>query len=894
MSTPILTTKLLIPPKRLDWVIRPRLTKRLDQGLQRRLTLISAPAGFGKTTLVASWLHGLGTRQHIAPRVGWLSLEEDDNDLVRFLSYFISAWQTIDAGMGQTARQLLQMPRVPQPNQLMTLLLNDLAQLGEQSVLVLDDYHVIKHTELQTAVAFFLDHLPPHCQVVIATREEPSLPLPRLRARSEVLEIRLQDLRFTREETAAFLKRTMGLALTADEAQALENHTEGWIAGLQMAALSLRGRPAPPGSDQAPLEINGFDSFGGGQRDIIDYLAAEVLRQQAPEICAFLRQTAILDRFNASLCDGVTGRRDSQAMLAHLERANLFLIPLDDQRQWYRYHHLFADFLRTELAEFEQRDLHAKASRWHEANDFMPEAIKHALAARDYPTAVRLIRRGAEEACRDGKYNTLLSWVNALPETVVRAHSDLLVHKGWILYLRGEIVTGEAYAALAVENQRPDDLPLHRGMLLGFRAYLAINRDEPQQAVKFAQEALTLLGESESFYRTTAMSHLGQAERLTGNRQAAIHTLRQAIALGQRLGHHLPVLEALGYLTLLLNQQGKLREAIHSCEQAVCRYLDARGHPVPVAGLVYVPLGMLYYEINDLARAYHYLTTGIALCQQMGTVYYALAGQRTLAKLYYAQGEIEAMWDTLAAARELATNSENPRRMRRISAVTAELQLRQGMTAAAKHTLADLPIARSDRTEQENLTYTRLLLAQGEGEAAHHLLSEIEQSAQRQGRFSSLISIYLLQALAHQTLNDTTASLDCLEQALCLAAPDGYRRIFLDEGTAVAELLSQRQHLAPAFVASLLKGFAKRYTGDSSTSGASALSLVAQPLIETLSQTQLNILRLVAEGLSNRDIAARLAITEGTTKWHLNQVYGKLNVCSRTQAVAQARQRRLL
>jgi LuxR family transcriptional regulator, maltose regulon positive regulatory protein len=890
MSIPVLTTKFLIPPRRLDWVIRPRLTRRLDQGLQRRLTLISAPAGFGKTTLVASWLHGLTSRQHIAPRVGWLSLEEDDNDLVRFLSYFIAAWQTIDAGMGQTARQLLEMPRVPQPQHLMTLLINDLARLPEQSILVLDDYHVINHPELQTAVAFFLDHLPPHSQVVMATREEPSLPLPRLRARSEVLEIRLQDLRFTREETAAFLKRTMGLALTADEAQALENHTEGWVAGLQMAALSLRGRPAPPGSDTAALEI---DSFGGGQRDIIDYLAAEVLRQQPPEICAFLRQTAILDRFNASLCAGVTGHQDAQAMLAHLERANLFLIPLDDQRQWYRYHHLFADFLRTELNDADQRHLHAKASRWYEANGSMPEAIKHALAARDYVTAVRLIRLGAEEACTAGKYNTLLSWVNALPEKVVRAHSDLLVHKGWILYLRGEIVTGEAYAALAVENQRADDLPLHRGMLLGFRAYLAINRDEAQQAVKFAQEALTLLGESESFYRTTALSHLGQAERLTGDRKAAIHSLRQTIALGQRLGHHLPVLEALGYLTLLLNQQGKLREAILSCEQAACRYLDAQGHPVPVAGLVYVPLGTLYYEMNDLAKAYHYLTTGIALCQQMGTVYYALVGQRALAKLYYAKGDVEAMWETLAAARELATNSENSRRIRRISAVTAELQLRQGITAAAVHTLADLPTNPGKRTEQENLTYARLLLAQGQAQAAQELLKDIEQSAQQRGRLSSLISIYLLQALTHQALNNTPTALDCLEQALCLAAPEGYRRVFLDEGQPIATLLAQSQHVAPAFVASLLKTFAK-YPTSEQTTVTPTLSIATQPLVEPLSETQLNILRLVAAGLSNRDIAAKLAITEGTTKWHLNQVYGKLNVCSRTQAVAQARQRRLL
>ncbi|MBS1788338.1 MAG: helix-turn-helix transcriptional regulator [Acidobacteria bacterium] len=876
MATQILKTKLSIPPKRMDWVVRTRLLKRLDEGLRHRLTLVSAPAGFGKTTLIASWLH----KQQPLPQVAWLSLEEDDNDPVRFLAHFIAAWQTLDASIGRTAQSLLETPQLPKLEHLMTLLINDLALLSATGVLVLDDYHLVTHPELRVALAFFLDHLPSNCRLVIATREEPALPLPRMRARWEVAEIRLQDLRFTREETAAFLKRTMGLALTNETTQALEDHTEGWIAGLQMAALSLRGRATQQESE--PLEMQAFD---GGQRDIIDYLAAEVLRQQPAEVRAFLHQTAILDRFNASLCNAVTGREDSQAMLVHLERANLFLIPLDDQRQWYRYHHLFADFLRAELAVSELREMHVRAGQWYETHGFMPEAIKHMLAARDFTTVVRLIRRSAEETCLNGGYNLLLGWVNALPEKVVRANSDLLVHKGWILYLRGEIVTGEAYAALAVENQRPDAPPLHRGMLLAFRAFLALSRDEPVKAVKLAEEALTLLDETESFYRTTALSHLGQAQRLTSDRETAIHTLRQAMALGQRLGHHLPVLESLGYLTLLLNQQGQLREAIQACEQAAAQFLDVRGNPAPVAGMVYVPLGMLYYEINDLERARHYLTTGIELCRQMGTVYYALVGQRTLAKLYYAQGGIEAMWETLAAARNLAANSENARRIRKIAAVTAELQLRLGHVTAAALTLADLPTEARDRSEQENLTYARLLLAQGRAEAAQQLLSQIEESAQRQGRLNSLITIYLLQALTCRALNRTDAAIDYLGQAISLAAPEGYRRMFLDEGAEMTQLLSHLRQTAPAFVGNLLETFSKEQPLSTKPS---------QNLIEPLSKTQLAILRLVADGLSNRDIAARLTITEGTTKWHLNQIFGKLNVASRTQAIAQARQFNLI
>jgi ATP/maltotriose-dependent transcriptional regulator MalT len=802
------------------------------------LTLVSAPAGFGKTTLIASWLHGLGNQEQTAPRVAWLSLEADDNDPYRFFTHFVAALQSLDPGAGQAARPFLETPQLPAFDHLMTLLLNDLASLSEQSVLALDDYHAIKQPDLQTAIVFFLDHLPPHCHLVIMTREEPSLPLPRLRVRWEVTEIRLQDLRFAGEETEAFLHRTLGFAVSAESAQALERRTEGWAAGLQMAALSLRGRVRMQGADATAMDVV---AFGGGHHYIIDYLAAEVMRQQPEEVCAFLRQTAILDRFNASLCDAVTGRSDSQAMLAHLEKANLFLIPLDDQRQWYRYHHLFADFLRTELAEPERIALHRQASHWYEAHSLTSEAIKHALSGRDQASAVRLIRSNVDETLRNGGFTAVLNWVNALPEEIVRADSDLSVNKAWMLYLRGEIATAEKYATLAIENQRPDDPPLQRGTLLGFRAYLAINRGEPSQALKFAQEALTLLGDTESFYRTTALSHLGQAQRLVGDRQ-----------------------------------------------------MDARGHPLPMAGLIYVPLGMLYYETNDLERAYHHLTTGIALCQHMGTVYYALVGQQTLAKLYYARGEIEAMWETLATARELAARSENQRRIRLISAVTADLQLRQGHTVAAALTLNDLPPTADDRSEQENLTFARLLLAQGRPQAAHSLLLQLEQFAQGQGRHGSLIIIRLLQALAHQSLNQSAATLDCLEQALCLAAPEGYRRVFLDEGTAVATILSQRRVVAPEFIDALLEAFPKRPAGAKSIDATPGATTPAHPLIEPLSEIQLKILRLVADGLSNREIADRLAITEGTTKWHLNKIYGKLSVSSRTQAVALARQLMLL
>jgi LuxR family transcriptional regulator, maltose regulon positive regulatory protein len=900
ISIPILTTKLSIPPERPDWVLRARLIEQLDRASGKKLVLVSAPAGFGKTTLVASWLHSLGDREDT--RVAWLSLDEDDNDPIRFLAHLIATLQTIDQGIGQTARPFLEVAHIPRLTHPMTLLINDIAALQWQSILVFDDYHVIDHAELQTSITFFLDHLPPHCHLIVTTREEPPLPLPRLRAKGEVLELRLQDLRFIGEETATFLNRTMCLALTAEAVQTLEDRTEGWVAGLQMAALSLRGQTGQTGQTgpaQTPV-LNqtawDIDAFGGGHRYVIDYLAAEVLRQQPGEFRAFLRQTAILDRFNASLCGAVTGRDDSQAMLAQLEKANLFLIPLDHERQWYRYHHLFADFLCTELTEPEQVALHCRASNWYEAQGMISEAIKHALAAHDPMEAVRLIRNYGQETLRNGGLATIRGWVNALPEEIVRAHVDMLVRKGWILYLQGEIAAAETYATLATENDRADDPPKQRGMLLNFRSYLAINRGEPEEAVKFAREALDLLDETESYHRTLALSHLGQAQRLVGDRRAAIQTLYQAIAMGQRVGNHLVTLEALAHMTTLLYQQGRLSEAISVCEQARSRYSDVRGNPLPMAGLIYVSLGFLYYEVNDLERAYHHLTTGIALCQQMGIIYPALLGQRTLARLHYARGETEAMWETLAAARRLAARTANLWRTRLVSVVTAELQLRQGQTAAAALTLADLPDTAEDRSEQENMAFVRLLLAQGHVSEAQERLREIEQVAQQEGRRGCLITIHLLQALAHRALDHEPAALERLKEAISLAAPEGYRRIFLDEDPSIAALLRERQDLAPEFAAALLEAFPKCPAPHSVTTAPEPKPDRGQPqpLIEPLSETQLMILRLVADGLSNRNIAARLEITEGTTKWHLNQIYGKLNVSSRTQAVAQARQLNLL
>jgi LuxR family maltose regulon positive regulatory protein len=892
-------------------VSRPHLFRLLDRGLVCKLTLLAAPAGFGKTTLIAAWLasrtEGYGLRSEsvasslspqdsgLSTRVAWLSLDDDDNDPVRLLTYLIAAVRTIDPAIGEAALTFLGAPQLPAFTTLLTLLINDLASLPDPIILVLDDYHLVTNGDVHAAVAFILEHLPPRFHLVITTRDEPPLPLARMRVRGQVNELHIHDLRFTLEEAAAFLTQTMGLDMTAEEVQTLEQRTEGWIAGLQMAALSLQGSARAHG---ARALSRGVITFSGGHRYVIDYLAKEVLQQQPDEIRAFLRQTAMLDRLCAPLCDAVTQHNNSQEILDYLEQANLFLIALDDERRWYRYHTLFADFLRTEVPDPERRVLHHKASAWYDAHGFVADAIKHALAAHEMGEAARLIRDSFEAMAKMGEFTTLLGWLNTLPEQLVLSDSDLSCHKGWVLYLRGQIDIAEGYAAAATAQQRSDASPLQQGMLLAFQAFLAINRGEPARAVRLAQAALTLLGNSESFFRTTALSHLGQALRLTGDRQLAIQTLRQAVQLGQHLGHHLIILEAIGYLAPLLYMQGQLREALTLCQQAADQYRDARGKALPMAGLVHVPLGILYYEIDDLDRAQHHLEAGIALCQQLGTVYSTLVGLRTLARLHYARGNLDTAWTTLAAARQLAVQSGNQQRLRLVSVVTAEFQLREGYVAAAARTLTDLGDAADSRSQHEAVTYAHLLLAQGHAHAAQRALAQFEETARRQRRSGSLIAIHLVQALAEQALAHPAVARESLEQALILAAPDGYRRVFLDAGPAIAALLPQARHVAPAFVADLLDAFSRTEGRGLSAESAAPLHSVPSPqssaLAEPLSEAELKVLRLVALGLSNREIAERLVITVGTTKWHLNQIYGKLHVRNRTEAVALARQLQLL
>jgi LuxR family maltose regulon positive regulatory protein len=873
---PLIATKMVVPPPRPHLVVRQRLLEMMEDAVSRPLTLISAPAGFGKTTLITSWLYETGNQS----RTAWLSLDQDDRDPVHFAYYMLATLQAIEPNAGRAAISLLGSLRMPALQDLMSLLLNEIAATPDRILLVLDDYHTVSSPEIDSSVAFLIDRMPEKLRLVISTREEPQLPLARWRSLERVVEIGLDDLRFSYEEAVLFFRQTMSLSIDSKSARALEERTEGWIAGLQMAALSLRLR----GRDETLNETaKAAATFSGRHRYLVEYLAAEVLRKQSDDTRAFLHRTAILDRLCAPLCDAVAGRVDSKAVLSRLDQANMFLIPLDDDREWYRYHQLFADYLLGSVPAPVKKELHQKASAWYEANGFGAEAIKHALAADDLEASVRLVRSYVEESLSRGEMPALLSWLDSLPDSVLRLHSDLAGYKAWLLYLRGESAQGQTYSALANAVDKSDAPASHKGMLLAFRAYLALNWFDPKDTIALAQRALKQLGNGTSFFHPYALCLMGQAQDLTNDRRAAVETLREAVQRAQQLGNRMMGLDALGHLAWTLRAQGQLREAIVLCSDSADKYVDAAENPLPIAGLVYVPLGILHYESDDLESARRFLTMGINLCEQLGMVYFRLLGKCALAKLQHISGENDEAWTTLAAAREISEQPQSPRRQRMVAVATAELQLREGNVEAAARTLEEAHTFAGQASEPEMMMRARLLLAEHSPSMAWKLLTTLEESARQQQSIGSLIAIHVLQSLCKRTLGQHAGAQQCLENAISLAATAGYRRVFLDEGANLTPMLDHARHVAPAFVTSLL-----------APAPAGRELPTAGPLLEPLSKIELEILSLLNRGLTNQEIANQLAMTVGTTKWRMNQIFGKLQVRNRIEALARARQFKLL
>ncbi|MDQ5810802.1 MAG: HTH-type transcriptional regulator MalT [Actinomycetota bacterium] len=898
----LVTTKLRAPRTRPNLVDRPRLREVLARNEVCPLTLVSAPAGFGKTTLLGDWSEQLSRD---GKSVAWVSLDLSDNDPARFLTYLVGALQEIEEGIGEGVLASLRSPQMPPIEALMGVLVNELAEVAHEITVILDDYHLIDSDPVHEAVSFLLEHLPENARLVISSRADPPLPLARLRVRDQMTEVRAADLRFTPEEASAFLNDVMGLSLSEGDVAVLEGVTEGWIAALQLAALSMRDRQ----------DTSGFvESFSGSNRHVLDFLAEEVLERQPEGVREFLLKTSVLERMSASLCDSLTSRNDGQQMLERLEHENLFVIALDDERQWYRYHHLFADVLRSRLQREQPeriRELHRRAAAWYERNGWTSEAIRHALAAQDHDRAADLVEDVARKMWFRGEVMTLLGWLEALPEETRRRRPQLLLQYSATLLWVGQLddvepLVQEIERAVGPSGEgRDEDLQSSadetlRQVLLGgvaatrsWRAYL---KGEPHDAIALARRALELLPETDLELRTYAAFRLAEGYRTADDLEAATAAYAETAELGRAAGHDFLVLKAMSRQAKLQMVQGRLRKADHVLRHAL-RFADERGgDSLPATGEVKVVLGELLYEWDELEAAARRLKEGIRLSERMAQLDTLVDGYVALSRLEMVQGNTESALESAQEANSLAQRSGAAEAIVEAAAWNARLHLTRGDLTAAVLELERIAgtsaVSVSMVRESGQITRARLTMVRGEHDEALQLLEGLREAAEASDRKGNLLEILVLQALALWATNEKERAVTTLTRALVLAEPEGYVRTFADEGAAMGDLLSEvldaqqrgRLDATPSvpmrYLAKLLAALARE----------DAAPAADERLPEPLSERELEVLALVAAGMSNKEIAGRLFVSVTTVKTHINNLYRKLDARSRIQAVARARE----
>jgi LuxR family transcriptional regulator, maltose regulon positive regulatory protein len=910
VSTAVLATKLFAPARRPQLVARPRLTERLSTTLDagHRLTLLSAPPGFGKTTSLGDWLTELDELGRHT-QVGWLSLDDGDNDLTRFATHLVAALQR--AGLDVDAVVLESLSTAPTAAAL-TPLVNDLAGAGHQEpgkqwIVVLDDYHAIGASEVHEAVTFLLDHLPDHLHLVMATRADPPLPLARLRSRGQLTELRAADLRFTPTEAQDFLNRVMGLELNAGEVDALEDRTEGWIAGLQLAALSLRGI-----EDQN--EVAGFISaFTGSNRFVIDYLADEVLARQPPQVRDFLLRTAVLDRLHGPLCDAVTGGTGGTRTLEDLERGNLFVVPLDTERSWYRYHHLFADVLHARLLAEQPADLpdlHMRASEWFAARGLVADAVRHALAAEDFDRAGYLMEEALPQIRPTRQDGLLLTWVRSLPEPVVRRSPVLCILSSWSLLMSGDLDAAgsrldDAEAALAAGAQDPDlaatwadteDLRTAPAAVHVYRAALAQARGDVDGTVRHARHALDLAGPEDHFVRGGANGHLGLAAWAAGNVDEARSTFSDAVRSLHAAGNLVDELDTTIVLADMEVAAGRPSHARRLFERAL-QTATASGAPYPRATAdLHVGLAELDRELDDLPTAEEHLESARVLGERASITENRHRWYVVMAQVHVAQGDNDAAMRLLDQAEALYRHGFYPD-VRPIAAMRARVQIAAGDLSSASAWADDQGISVNDQPdylrEYEHLTLIRLMLAQQRGEqraAVIGLLDRLHGSAVGAGRDGSVREIRVLQALARQAHGDLPEALAALNRSFVdTPEPDSNVRLYLDEGAPMLTLL----HHAAATPDRVVQAHAGRLLERAPTSGEAGAESQQTPG-GPLSQRELEVLRLLDSELTGPEIARELYVTLNTLRTHTKRIFTKLDVTTRAAAVRRAHERGLL
>jgi LuxR family transcriptional regulator, maltose regulon positive regulatory protein len=908
MLNALLQTKLYVPRPKPRLVSRPRLLGKLDDLRERKLALISAPAGFGKTTLLSEWIEHQDQEQ-LPLQVTWLSLDSNDNDPARFLTYLIAALQKVDASFGEEVLPVLQAFQIASIKEIWEILASQIVSDSCQIVLVLDDYHVIEAPIIHEGISFMLERMPACMHLVISTRADPPLSLSRLRVRGELVELRVSDLRFSSEEIADFLDLSIGKKLSTTDQVELKARTEGWIAGLQLAALAMQSLAEQAPDDEASLSAF-VHRLSGSTRFIMDYLVEEVLQRLPEDSRSFLLQTSILERLTAPLCNAVTDRHDSQSVLDALEKTNLFLFPLDDERGWYRYHHLFADLLRGFLQHAQSSripKLHAKASAWYEGQGLVTEAIQHALKVPDPDEAARLMEKVALEMLLRGEVITIKNWSTWIRDEQVRQRPLLCVYFVWAFLVSEKVELAEHYLSLISQDQidsSPSTQHLQSHVIVA-HSVLAFYRGDYENAIQFKRRAVEQQPPEQTHLRGVLAYSSGAAYEMIGEDEAAFQSLQEAKQISHVFGNRAAELSALKKLGDLQARRGQLHQAALSYRQSLQIGSIRDDQLLPVAAQPVYALGQLLYEWNQLEEAERYLLEGVELSRKLESTFYLLSNLQVLARVHWIQGDRESALRMRREAEQIMLEfPPHPSVAARAAVQQMRMYLRMGEVQTAVRWAQSYgqnwKSGHAYPVELMTILWIRVWIAQENASEAVKTLEQALPLARAAGRWGVVIELLVLQALALAMERQIPPALAALEEALRLAQPEEYTRIFLDEGEPMARLLRMAYRSkgkgSREYETKLLEGLL--------SVEASALPVSAEissgkspdhpVLIDPLTERELDVLRMIAEGHSNQEIAEKLVITMGTVKAHLSHIYTKLDVRSRTQAIIKANELHLL
>lgn len=861
----ILNTKLYIPSARQNQICRESLSKKLEEGCQKGhgIILVSAPAGYGKTMLISEWVRDSNCK------CAWLSLDEYDNDPVRFINYLIAAIQKTNAGFGKSMEEWLASPKLPSREIIGSYMIKELEQTEERLILVLDDYHLVSNDYIHGLIESLLDSAVPNIIMVIIARKNPPFKLSKWRARDRITELKAIDLKFEPKEAKAFFESNFNIYFDDHMLKAVEERTEGWAAGLQLTGLSIKHM----GEAQAKDFIR---EFPGNNRLIIDYLLEEVLQNQTEQVRSFLIRTCVLKRFNAGLCDAVTGM-SSRSVIDQLERENLFVVSLDNSRTWYRYHHLFSEFLQTWLEENEKAEIRRKASAWFNEKGFAEEALEYALEAKDGAAAEAVVKQEAESFLRNGDLKTLLSWSNSVLKIKEDCDPIISAYRTFCLLTSGEIREGYGLIQGLEANDKIKEDPLISGMLQTFLSvfYLGMDID---RGIQLAEEAAAGLKGVNEFFYLGALLAKGQALVKKGKLAKAALLLTEVYEKTGGKGYRFVEMGALINLVFSLHFMGKRGEALALCEEALAEHGSQSGKRLPISREVHILVGMLLYYNNKLKEARHYLESGISYCGEIGLAHMKGLGERFYVLLLYHEGEKEEAFERVHKLKAQAKNLDIQYVDISFEALELELHLRERNHKRVAEWLNSLGTVFEKvppaLDAYDYYTYLRALISQGRLQEAETGLQEKERVVREDDAHGLLITLLLLKAQIHKRLGKEIEALKCVKEALKLAAPEGYIRSFLDEEEEVLELVYKVRHAAPQFVDQLVRKEAEE----------------AFILKRPLTNREVEILEFIAAGLSNDEIAAKFYITTGTVKWHIKNIYEKLEVSKRTQALRRARQ----